>query len=387
MSDQSRKRQRGQYEERAPSRTSSGSGSETAPKIISVYNYKGGVGKTTIAVNTAARFAQNNERTLIIDFDSQCNATSFFQPTSEEDDLITEATLSEAEEEENVEEEEAAVSVAAQPGVVRRITGDELLEGVEAPDMDCYYNSRSEYDILELLGPVFGGFRRGLEQVPAGDYVVPARDLLEPVGVANTNGCLFLIRGCVNMGAFLDEALLKATAANIDMYYGAFRAFFLDLAVEHGFKYIVLDLSPSACLLNQLLVMSSDFVIPPAFPDFFSTSSVCSLLKTIMPKWITWQKRLVRSQQEKVEDGELAPNSKYLFKKEPPKFLPILATNYKKNNKKVTKGFSSYVQALRRVVLDSPPEVQNLFLPTADDVSVIAFVQNLGAAHQLSHQI
>ena len=47
-------------------------------KMIAFYNNKGGVGKTSTAINIAYTLSRRENRVLLIDFDGQCNSSRFF---------------------------------------------------------------------------------------------------------------------------------------------------------------------------------------------------------------------------------------------------------------------------------------------------------------------
>ena len=64
-------------------------------KVISIFNQKGGVGKTTSVINLAAGLGRLKQKVLVIDMDSQGNATSGIGLNKEQDKIIYDLLINE----------------------------------------------------------------------------------------------------------------------------------------------------------------------------------------------------------------------------------------------------------------------------------------------------
>ncbi|EGB42332.1 cobyrinic acid a,c-diamide synthase [Escherichia coli H120] len=63
-------------------------------QIVSIINYKGGVGKTTVTSNLAAELAFRGKNVLVLDMDAQASLTfSFLTPDYWDEHLKNERTI------------------------------------------------------------------------------------------------------------------------------------------------------------------------------------------------------------------------------------------------------------------------------------------------------
>ena len=64
----------------------------STPVRITLFNHKGGVGKTTLTANIAFALAEMGKSVLLVDSDPQCSLTSYLLPDDTVDDLLEESS-------------------------------------------------------------------------------------------------------------------------------------------------------------------------------------------------------------------------------------------------------------------------------------------------------
>lgn len=195
-------------------------------KIISFFNHKGGVSKTTTVYHLGWKLAQLGKRVLMIDTDSQCNLT------------LT------AIGENNIEK-----FVQAYP------------ENNIKSSLDIAFNSRPQ--------------------------LIPVPECTEVRGQHNLllmPGSFDITEFEVQLGI---ACQLSNSFSTMNALPGSFTYLFEKSAEEFDIDYILVDLNPSLSSINQVLLATSDYFILPTSPDFFSQMAIKSMAR-ILPKWELW---------------------------------------------------------------------------------------------------
>ncbi|MEB8474954.1 ParA family protein, partial [Acidithiobacillus ferriphilus] len=209
-------------------------------KIISVFNNKGGVGKTTLAFHLANIMCDMGKKVLLIDADPQCNITIY----SVSEELV-----------QSIWEEEDGIIDAG-------ITNDKN----NVPD-DILKKPRS---IHFLLQPIIDG--------------VDNYSSMPPPHSIRKN--LSIIPGRLSLYMFEDTVSKRWS----DLYRGdplAIRTVtaIRNLAEQYGkkykFDYIIIDTSPSLGVFNKTIISLADGFFIPAQPDIFSLYGIKNIGKSL----------------------------------------------------------------------------------------------------------
>ena len=194
------------------------------PVRITIYNHKGGVGKTTLAVNIAFALSSLGKSVLLVDSDPQCNLTSYLLADDVVDDLLDHSN----------DQDGRTIWSAVKP-VIDSTGSVRLVDLTEIGDVALLPGDIRLSEFEEFLGDAWAdGFKRRMG------------------GLRATSSISYLISR---------------------------------LSSQHDFDFVFYDTGPNIGPLNRVLLLDSDFFIVPVACDLFSTRALSTLGQTIK-KWI-----------------------------------------------------------------------------------------------------
>ncbi|NES44032.1 MULTISPECIES: AAA family ATPase [unclassified Moorena] len=213
-------------------------------KLISVFNNKGGVGKTTLTYHLACALAELGKKVLMLDLDPQCNLTIYGLDSEN----------------------------------LHKIWQDE--DGF----IDDFNATRKKFEDSD-----FESFNRNHRTIhyilkPIEDGISEPQSLPRPIEVA-TN--LDLIPGRLTLhmyenkiaerwaGLYSGEPLSIRTITQI-------RAIARRYASESKYDFIIVDTSPSLGALNKVIISTVDGFLVPCFPDMFSLYGIRNIGKSLL---------------------------------------------------------------------------------------------------------
>lgn len=279
-------------------------------KIITLYNHKGGVSKTTSTFNLASYLAGTGKKVLMVDADPQCN--------------LTEIALARTIAKLDAAAEKAKTTKAAIP----ELPGTSVLDA--------------------------------LNQRIRGDAAFIDLAKIKTVDVANN---LSLLRGSVDLSSVEDdlaEAHLQRLAmrTNLMRTYVATGDFLVRLAEKEGYDYIFIDVGPSSGALTRTFFLACDAFFMPVAPDRFNVQAIATL-STIIDRWIS-DHALVRKQ---YEDLGLP------IRRGTPAFLGAIVQAFKLYAGRPKPGYKLWMDRLPKEIASRLKPVmhkhgKDLFLPT-----------------------
>jgi chromosome partitioning protein len=253
---------------------------------ICLFNHKGGVSKTTTTFNLGWSLARSGKSVLMVDLDSQCNLTGL------------------------------VLGYAA----------------IDDEHMDSFYASRENLTMKPIVDALING-------ISPEDFIKTDQSKIK--GTSHEN--LKLVPGHLDV-ADLDSQISVAlkiasgipATRNIP---GNLPKILQEIAKNSGADYVLYDLSPNVGGLNEVILMSSDYFIVPASPDYFCLQAIGSLEKNI----IKWHREIERFKDDNKFDHRFPIKNK-------PKFLGTIQQRYRPRNERPSKSFQTWIDKIGKAI-------------------------------------
>jgi chromosome partitioning protein len=190
-------------------------------RIISIASQKGGVGKTTTAINLGACLAQESRRVLVVDVDPQANATSGLGVNgNDQKTTIYEVLLGSAELTEAVLPTALANLDVAVSG--QRLSGAEVeLVGVMARETRLKHaiaKIRDQYDYILIDSPPSLGLLTVNALTASDSVLIPLQcEYLALEGLTQLIGAIRLVQDHLNPGLRIEGVLLTMYDSRLNL--------------------------------------------------------------------------------------------------------------------------------------------------------------------------
>ena len=219
-------------------------------KVISVFNQKGGVGKTTTVVNLAVALVNLSKKVLVVDIDPQANTTSGLGL----DKYNIESSLYDLfyANEEEVDEEENDQINQEENDEVNEEENDEANEEIVQVEGDSINEERDKDDLADNEPEEIIDINEYISHTKSGVDIIPSESALSGLEVE-----------LVALDPIERTQQLKGLLAEVE-----------------GYDYVIIDCPPSLGLLSINALVASNSIVIPVQAEYYALEGISELMNT-----------------------------------------------------------------------------------------------------------